>query len=483
MNPIDPEIFKKLKKRIAETLLIDISEASRRLRDCDPSEVEKLSDFFALGYKLRGNQWRTTLQVCLPRSVISSKDPDGIIAIDPPKRASCRSFSIDSENKDPETGKRLCADTRELLSFLSNSLSGTHIEDYQPLMNLFEGNQSGEEPYSVLTQFGQRMLWLEDLLEKNILLCAKNYHRHNGLDIGHATPPKVMMAISRRKLIDFQASIEAVMETCPDSEETLLPLVSASIVVNQRIFELAHLDRSSLKARQMVVNFVSALNQIGIDELPEFAFNGGTGDVSTDDSLLKKYLTELFGYQGYCSKGRNEYFTRQMQECDIDCTVKWSKTLHEKYLKTRGSYAGSESDPEIPSMHTEFLTRVYFTLIMAAAFYGRTRVSLEMPGSENNNSDQSVFPSRGDHQQKEPPTHVWLLLTQAYGLLYFGNQGRTLRHESIDEYAEYTEFRRSCYQTLLHSAVTGRSASQIKALYDQITFEQTLPSTRLDIVS
>jgi hypothetical protein len=103
---------------------------------------------------------------------------------------------------------------------------------------------------------------------------------------------------------------------------------------------------------------------------------------------------------------------------------------------------------------------------MVAAFYKGARTVREFKG--HSNATYAVFPSRNDLAKglrDSPPAHTSELLQQAYGQIYFANDGWNLLAKGIRVYAQNRSIVRAHAEHLLFYAVKGRTSRQLLTLH------------------
>ena len=213
-----------------------------------------------------------------------------------------------------------------------------------------------------------------------------------------------------------------------------------------------------IESSKMIVEFLSELNQIGINEVP-IEVEG----LEEDDARIKLYeiFTSWFGHSGFASK-KSDFFKRRMNKSDLAVVLDWGQKLQDRYIISRGINGG----PEIHGGSSHFFI---FSLAVIAAFYCKTKVEREFKG--HSNSKYAVFPDRKKHSECETqsiPPHAEQILLQAYGQIYFANSGWDLFSEKVRQYAETASIKRSHLQILTFYATKYRSSSELFMLYNKL---------------
>jgi len=316
-------------------------------------------------------------------------------------------------------------------------------------------------PLSSDSAFGHSLHNLEKLMDSGLVFFEQTWRQEKDWPESQSTPREISRHYSKEALAQV---CNHVAQWCQmddgldDAPESLMALVGANLSVNRALLELAAKEARGWETAQMNEQFLQQLNDLGITEVPDIS-----DDPEAGEHALEEILKTWFGHGGSKLKPGQ----RHMVDSDIRITLDWSRQLQQDYMDERGR---KNLDPElVERAHGGGSNRFIFALAIVGAFCCNTRIAYEFTG--HSNSTYAVFPDRGqvaEGYRVSPPRHAKEFLMQAYGQIFYANDGWELRPDRIREYAVTASVKRSHLQQLLRFAVKGRSSKALMALHRQL---------------
>jgi hypothetical protein len=463
------------KRNLSDILTVTPQEAGSLLRG-HPNEVTQLARTFTSAKELLHQNWAEVLLAKVPLSAWDEPS-EYAFRVAPTKAASMRFLSRDTSLN--ESAKLLLDRRSALHGDLLEQMPAPMRLVYRPMLEWVEvptdWQKFGELPLSHDTRFGIMLVVIEGLLRDQSHIYEQKFRDESQLPPTVPTPIAVCLKASESASQAVAAQIEQLCLTESDVSETikesLLARTSANISVNRALLEYAAKDARGMEATEMCLPFLKRLNYHGLLEVPrelDDAIDGGA-------SKTREWLTRMFAFGGLLAPV-DDYFKRHMTESDIEMIVSWSAQLQETYITSRGlggdwAHRGG-LDEALKASRNEHGTpghRFIFSLAMAAAFYETAQTAREFTG--HSKPKYSVFPDRGDTAKGlrgTPPAHAGELLMQAYGQMYYANDGWELRADKLEAYSKMRSAKRSHIQQLLYFAVKNRSSRQLYALFQHL---------------
>lgn len=466
--------LESVKRHLTDILSLDQAETAALVQE-HPDDVSKLATLFVVANERHGQHWADALMAKLPMAVWE-ETKDLPLRILSKKSASMRFLSLAEPDSD---ALKLKDGRRDLHAGLFEIMDTPVRLVYRNMLEWVESDglnpESSNYQLSAETVFGHTLEVIEGLQRDQVHIYEQNYRKNSGLDKSLSIPLAESLLASEKACEFVATQIEqmCVTETDVSSsvKESLPARVSANISVNRVLLEQAAIDARGLEAAEMTVPFLSRLNLHGMGEVPD-DFHAAEDDGT---AALKEILARMFGNDGLLAPV-DEYFSHPMSHSDIDLIVNWSQKLQEAYITTRGmggdwhQRGGKEKvEAESRAAHGTPCNRFIFALVIAAAFYEKAQTARELTG--HSKSMRSIYPARGDAMKdvlENPPVHATELLKQAYGQIFYANEGWGVLAEPVENYARARSMQRAHIQQLLYFAVKNRSSRELFALCEYL---------------
>lgn len=463
-----------VKRHLADILTVTSLEAAELAR-AHPNEVSGLARTFTAAKDELHQNWADALLTKVPLSAWEEPS-DYAFRIAPTKSASMRFLS---HGEPAENEVNLKERRRALHDGLLEYMASPTRLAYRPMLEWVEiptaWPKAADLPLASDTVFGHSLEVIEGLLRDQLHIYEQNFRKENRTHSSVATPMAASLKASELASQAIAAHIEQFcvteVDVSPAVKESLLARVSANISVNRALLENAAIDARGLEAAEMCAPFLQRLNHHGLVEVPREFDNATDGGANK----IRELLTSWFAIGGKLAPV-DEYFKRHMTDSDIEMILSWSHQLQESYIISRGMggdwiQRGGKDEVEKAARkaHGTPGHRFIFALAIASAFYETAKTNREFTG--HSKSRYSVFPDRGDTAKglrDTPPAHAAELLKQAYGQIYFANEGWGLLADKLTAYAQNRSAKRSHIQQLLYFAVKNRSSRQLFALFQQL---------------
>lgn len=430
--------------------------------------ADDLASFYAISesatYKLNA-QWMKAILAALPDKFYSV-NREGIPQLDQTgSAASLRLLSTVWDDRERQESVLHQAARKEVMQALFNGIPEADRGAYRGMLSWADSTELEKREVPGDTHFGLALFELERLMEGMVAQQELQWRRHSTLDDSQTTPVDVrekFSAIALRQTIYFIERCWEYGSTTYKMPDSLLALLSANMSCNKAVLEYAAMNYRGREALQMTVSFLRELNARGVHAVPQ-AFND-LSSAECDIAIFTTFKT-WFGQKGdFIRLGTS--FAKHMTDSDIQVLVETSRQLQDEYIGTRGA-------PPIPlsnhaqKVHGSSCNRFIFALVLAAAFYSKSRTDQEFVIGKN--ASYAVFPDRKSIKQGNLITvHAKDALLKAYGLVFFGNRGWNLSPDGIEQYAQSAENRRLHNQVAILCAIKGRSPEELMGLYENL---------------
>lgn len=469
-----PAELERVKRLLTEILTISPSEAAELTR-AHSHEVKKLAISFEAANAQSNQNWAEAILAKVPLSAWEETYGNEF-RIRPSKSASMRFLSRGEPTDDALALKEI---RRALHNDLLTHMAGPLRLEYRPMLRWVETAEVSPEASDLTlssdTAFGQCLRAVEELLSSQRHIYEQHFRENCATPLDVTIPFIASLKCSERAYRFMAAQIEQICVTesdvSPLVKESLFARVSANISCNRVLLEYSAKDARGLEAAEMCAPFLQRLNYHGLYGVPDTFFDATDGGTK----YLRYLLTDWFKIDGTLVK-IDPYFKRHMTESDIELIINWSHQLQELYITTRGmggdwSARGGKEEVEKKSRaaHGNPMNRFIFAMVIAAAYYETVQTAREFTG--HSKAKYSAFPARGDvakAARNAPPIHAEELLLQAYGQVFFANDGWALHADRVVEYAQTRSAIRSHFQQLLYFAVKNRTSRQHYAMFNEL---------------
>ena len=450
-----------LKEKLSGILTLDSSTASKLVRNKYPNEaLTILSAFNRAGELLQSRQWTgPILAQVFPQ--YWGINADGELHVLPTPDASLRYLAIQPLDETALNELRQIKFREEFFKLLLSSMNSSLQRQYQPALRWLPYHQAADDglrgqPLASDIAFGYDLDFLEKQMDAHEHSLEEKWLRNHAWPRSESLPANVIRENSKQALEHIKGIIEGWLPaTAQKTPDSLIARAMFNLSANRALLEYAGLDARGEEAAGVVVNMLSDLNDLGIDEVPQ-VMEGLSPQQG--QAMLRELLQAWFGSDGSVLSSGG-IFGRAMVSSEIDLVVQWSVQVQDSYIAGRGHRGGPE---EARKNHGTSNHLFIFALGVVAAFYTKAKVPQEFKGKKTPN--HSLFPSRNaiaSGESKHPSTHALKVLEQAYGLMYFGNSGWNLFASGVATRAKTNSLRRVHLQQLVYFAVKGRSSSQL----------------------
>jgi len=429
---------------------------------------DDLASFYAVSesatHKLNA-QWMKAILAALPDKFWSMSQ-EGIPKLDQTgPAASLRLLSTAWDGKDKQESVLHQAARKEVMQALLDHIPEADRGAYRDMLSWVDATGREESEVPGDTRFGLALFELERMMDAMVAEQELLWRRQSTLDDSQTTPVEVLekfSAIALRQTFYFIARCWEYGKKTREMPDSLLALLSANMSCNKAVLEYSALNYRGREALEMTVSFLRELNAHGIREVPR-AFDD-LSPAECDDAIFTTFQT-WFGHKGdFIGPGTS--FAKHMTNSDVQVLVDLSRQLQADYIATRGScpmFPKSQAQKVHGSSHN----RLIFALVLAAAFYSKTRTDQEFVVGKN--SSYAVFPDRQSIKHEDLLTiHAKDALLKAYGLVFFGNSDWNLVPDDVEEYARGIEIRRLHNQVAILCAVKSRTSAELMGLYENL---------------
>ncbi|MFV8387428.1 hypothetical protein ACNO5E_25340 [Vibrio parahaemolyticus] len=278
--------------------------------------------------------------------------------------------------------------------------------------------------YSLITQ-------IEAAYYRNYHSCEKIIREEifgpkNDVNENYPTPHAMIYAIAEQAFDETCIAIERYLCQEAISYRDLIDKLLCNISGNRVLLEMAEVASQADAGYTVMIDFVSKLNEHGIDSVPNFQ--------SYDE--VESYHDSLFGPSGSMIKVVNEW--RPLSGNDMKAVRKFAQELERQYIGTRlpPEYNG------ILPLYEKYL----FLLAQTALFYTNSSVK----GEFANEHQYKPMPWRGKPRDVETQRpHALEMAKSAYSILDYSNNGLELKAEKMRSYPNAMKFKRSLLQTII----------------------------------
>lgn len=427
---------------------------------------DDLASFYAISesatFKLNA-QWMKAILAALPDKFWSVDQEPIALLNQTGSAASLRLLTASYDGREQQESVLHLAARKEIMQALLDRIPANHRGTYRDMLSWVDcpGKDGADVPGD--TRFGLALFELERMMDGMVAEQEQLWRAHSHLDDSQATPVEErerFSAIALKQTFYFTVRCWEYGSNNFGSSDSLLALLSTNMSCNKAVLEYSAMNYRGREALEMTVSFLHELNSHGVLEVPS-----GFDDLSPEecDEAIFATFKEWFGYKGSFIRPETS-FAKHMTDSDVLKLVDLSRQLQAEYIATRGTNPLADTNQALQT-HGSSSNRFIFSLVLAAAFYGRARTDQEFVVGKN--ASYAVFPDRQSIKQGHLLTiHAKDVLLKAYGLVFFGNSGWKLAPDDIERYAQSTENRRLHNQAAILCAVKGRTLGELMGLYE-----------------
>lgn len=459
-----------VKRKLPGILTSTSKEVACLAKHCHPDEVNRLAIILAEAPTLLHHKWLAQIMGSVPIKAWI-EGPDGEPYVSSPKEASMRFLSERLPQRERTKRNQLEIFRAVLFQNLLSGMTTRRKHFHEPMLAI--ASQEELKPYFLgwtqpptETNFGLELLHLENSLDATATYEEQKWAKENAHPEAKTLPDGVIRECSAKALNRWLDHMEHWMrEDALEAEKgpsSMLALVSANLSANRATLEYSALDNRGVEAAKLTVDFLKALNAMGITEVP-FEMEALAPDTSL--CVLKGILQGWFSHGGSFIDP-DGFFNRPMTDSDINIVVTWAPVVQNCYIQCQ---AASKTLTAVTAAHGSSNNLFIFALTLVGAFYQNTRTSQEFTGQSN--PFYSVFPGRALHKSKRvvhPPTHALNVLMQTYGLIFFANSSWDLFPDRVIARAETKRIKKAHLQQLLHFVTKGRSSAELVLLHRRL---------------
>jgi len=486
---------------LPDVLSIDKAQAEE-LIDKYADEIPALAQVLLGAGTDSGRQWATEALAKIPRHVCNIQDYGCVISMDDANLRSSLKFLASTDNVDLKNKSESPAFHAETYRAIHRGLysefrklthhSGGELGNL--FMSWFDAKNSSDEnfsrrPWSSDTNFGRVLFFIDNELEglaKNsrsqwsesfdVLMRPPFFHGpdfdfyKDGLDVlinclnGFVHDSNIqnidLNAMGVRD--DWRlADAAKIIDSVPDN---LFLRFGANLSANRALHEYVAQNKIHQDAYEMLYPCVSALNDLGIDQLPVNIPDMGFDDC---EGLLRALLMDWFGPKG-ALLGKHPFFRKPMLESDINVVLQWTCHLRDEYTCGRGIYDYQPAQ-EMSKNSSSNPTRVFYSfhrfilaVVMVAAYFAGRKLEVEIAGAKNRM--KSVFPARGSGKSA-PSVHVEEVFLAAFGQIFYSNADTNISAFLISHYASHRNRIRNLKMLLLWRCVKDRTSRELVSIF------------------
>ncbi|MGR5407359.1 hypothetical protein [Vibrio rotiferianus] len=433
---MDYEDKKQLARRLSELLTIKDSEALKLINE----DLES-SSYIAYAFEqveingTHSREWLSRTMTALPRKLVLEKDD--YLTIDTSKDSSL--FMLYQAGMQEAKTTNEAKNRLILLKALieeRNRVSQDAMNKNEPKVaetSIFDLKTSisklyplGEDLslYAFITQIEAIYYRIYHLCEQSIR--EEIFGPQNDVNENFPTPHAMIYAIAQQafdetcKMIGRNSCQETV------SYRDLIDQLLCNICGNRVLLEMAEVATQAEAGYEVMIDFVSKLNEHGLDSVPNFQ--------SYDE--VESYHDSLFGLRGTMIKVVDEW--RPLSGSDMKAVRKFAQELERQYIGTRLS---PEHNGLLP-LYEKYL----FLLVQTALFYTNSSVK----GEFANEHRYKPMPWRGKPRDVETQRpHALEMAKSAFSILDYSNNGLELKAEKMRSYPNAMKFKRSLLQTII----------------------------------
>ena len=272
-----------------------------------------------------------------------------------------------------------------------------------------------------------------------------------GMEPSVPTPPEDIRQLADAVQDELFSGLMKTAQAASGANSLAVQLLS-NIAANRFLLESAQQAVHAEQAQGLVVTLLIALNDHGVDEVPE---------VESNEDIGKK-LKEWFGpKQGVLLK--DPRFNRRHDaatDAGLAYTVQLAGQVQEQYIELRGRGEGAA--------RLQFggpCNKLIFALAVVACAYAGIKVSEEAYGT--NDRRRPAYPAR--NKRAEPASvHVMDLFSAIFGHIAFSNVGWALSPRNVSAYSNALAYKRACMQELVFLIFKRLSAPSLLAVHNKL---------------
>ena len=427
---------KQLARRLSKLLTIDDSEALKLIKE-DPESSSYITHAFEQ-VEIDGSharEWLSRTMTALPRECVIEEGE--YLTIVPSKGSSLFMLyqaGMQEAKKSNEANNRLIL-LKALVEERHRILEGdlNQNEAHLAETTLFDIKTSFSELYPLGEDLSlySFITEVEAIYYKSYHLCEQSirdeiFGSRNDTNDNFPTPHAMIYVIAEQA---YLMTCEVIKQnSCQEivSYRDLIDKLLCNICGNRVLLEMAEVATQAETGYAVMIDFVSKLNEHGIDGVPNF---------QTYEEV-ESYHESLFGCNGSIVKVVSEW--RPLSGSDMAAVRKFAKELERQYIGTRLS---SDHNGPLP-MYEKYL----FLLVQTALFYTNSTVK----GEFANEHRYRAMPWRGKSRDVETQRpHALEMAKSAFSIINYSNNGLELRAETMQSYPRAMKYKRSLLQTII----------------------------------
>jgi hypothetical protein len=362
----------------------------------------------------------------------------------------------------PPEGRKALATRRQLCERLWRTLPEPLHTSYAAMLK-WVADVDPEQPLADDSAMGVALYWLDGLYGCMLNRLEWKWRTQTGYPQSDPTPADIMvdLAANAKSFVERRLNEVAQAGAALGLQDSLAVRLTANLSANRAMQELAKVAWFESEACALCVRLLNLLIAADVTAIPTDL----DGDLTPEQQskALARWLNTLLGDKGRLTRAGGG--TLRAMTSNIEAAVAMSQSLHEAFLAKERIALRELADVQYGSGQHRFM----FLLALTGAFVFKTKVSWEFSGGKQKNTKHALFPGFTDTDCciTTLTAHGVAIIERCVALMFRTVDAQwTFNPDAVQERSSAKLARLACQQDLHAVAVKGRTASELRGVFN-----------------